>query len=205
MKLAENWANHSLTNDLEDYWRTLCGNDDPKPTHVSHNSGVNEWYTPPEYIEAAREVLGTIDLDPATSKQAQAVVRAKKFYTEKENGLKRAWEGRVWMNPPYSANLIGEFVEKLCIAVESGDVPEAIMLVNNATETTWFQRASEACSGICYKAGRIKFLDESGEPSGAPLQGQAFLYFGDEPDRFFSAFKEFGFCTRIFRDIGSDA
>jgi len=33
--------------------------------HVSYNSGENEWYTPPEFIASAREVLGTISLDPA--------------------------------------------------------------------------------------------------------------------------------------------
>lgn len=194
----------SVLNNRPPFWEAFAEANGEKPKsdpHVSHNSGLNEWYTPPEYIDAAREVLGTIDLDPATSSLAQNIVKAKKIYTAKDDGLSHIWEGRVWLNPPYGSDLIGQFVEKLCVAVESGEVPEAIMLVNNATETTWFQRASKSCSGICYHAGRIKFIDEYGEPSRSPLQGQAFLYFGDEPDRFFAAFKNYGFCTRVYRDI----
>ena len=45
-----------------------------KNTHVANNSCNNEWYTPPKFIEAAREVMGSIDLDPATSKVAQETV-----------------------------------------------------------------------------------------------------------------------------------
>ena len=43
-------------------------------------------YTP-EYIEAARIVLGSIDLDPASSDIANQLVRAKKYYTIADNGL----------------------------------------------------------------------------------------------------------------------
>jgi hypothetical protein len=43
--------------------------------HRAQGTGENEWYTPAQYLEAARELLGGFDLDPATSESAQARVR----------------------------------------------------------------------------------------------------------------------------------
>src|SRR5262249_61236166 len=69
------------------------------------------------------------------------------------------------------------------------------LLTNNATETQWFQQAARVATALCFPAGRIRFLDENGKP-GAPLQGQAFLYFGKEAGKFHAAFSTFGFCVR---------
>jgi len=160
--------------------------------HVSFNSGNNEWYTPAEFIEAAREVMGAIDLDPASSEIANERVRAEKFYTIDDNGLSYDWKGRVWMNPPYAGELIGKFSEKIARHYADGDISEAIILVNNATETGWFQGMVKQATAVCFPKSRIKFLDVSGKPLLSPLQGQAIMYMGKNIKKFASEFSFFG-------------
>jgi phage N-6-adenine-methyltransferase len=155
-------------------------------------TGENEWYTPSEYVEAAREALGAIDLDPATSAIAQQTVKATRYYTAADDGLKLEWYGRVWMNPPYSRDLISKFINKLVEEYMVGRTQSAILLTHNSTETTWFRTAQEACSAICFADNRIKFYNVDGEGS-APTQGQAFFYFGPNPDRFADVFAAVGF------------
>jgi hypothetical protein len=61
------------------------------------NGRGEEWGTPQEYIDAARAVMGDIDLDPATHHEAQQRVRAETAYTRAEDGLAQPWHGRVWL------------------------------------------------------------------------------------------------------------
>ena len=166
-----------------------------KKPHVSFNSGENEWYTPPEYIEAARAVMGSIDLDPATSDIANKTVQASHYYTVEMNGLEKPWFGCVWMNPPYSSDKIGAFIDKL--VAERPNYDSAIVLVNNATETAWFTKMIGIASAVCFPHGRIKFIDTQGKSSGAPLQGQAVLYIGNNVDRFCDEFAEFGWLAVV--------
>lgn len=166
-----------------------------KSPHVAHNSGNNEWYTPPEFIEAARAVMGGIDVDPASSETANGIVGAASYFTAEDDGLAKEWQGRVWMNPPYAGELIGKFTAKLCQHFNAGEVTEAIVLVNNATETGWFQEMAALASAICFPKGRIKYLDVAGNPAGAPLQGQALIYLGRREDKFAAEFERFGWLS----------
>ncbi len=167
--------------------------------HVANNSGENEWYTPPQFIESARFVMGGIDLDPASSELANETVKAPIFYTKETNGLDEMWEGNVWLNPPYAQPLISQFSE--AIASKINEYEQAIILVNNATETSWFQSILAVCNAVCFPKGRIKFLDMNGNPSGSPLQGQCILYVGAEAWIFITEFKKYGICM-VVTDIG---
>lgn len=161
----------------------------PKNIHVANNSGVNEWYTPKEYLDLARAVMGGIDLDPASSDAAQKAVQAGQYFTAENSGLDHEWEGRVWMNPPYSSALVKEFSRKIC---HSAKVTQAMILVNNATETDWFQAMTARAEAVLFPSKRIKFIDVDGNPSGAPLQGQALIYFGKNKDKFIQFSKKYG-------------
>lgn len=158
-------------------------------THVGKNSGENEWYTPEKFIEAARSVMGSIDIDPASSELANKTVKATVFFSKDDCGLNRDWIGNVWMNPPYAQPLMNDFAAKL--VEQLPNINAAIVLVNNATETKWFQSMSQESAAICFPETRIKFVDVNGN-LGAPLQGQAILYFGDDTQAFSNVFSKFG-------------
>lgn len=163
-----------------------------KKPHVTINSHDDEWYTPEQYIEAAREVMGSIDLDPASNDFANETVKASVYYDEARNGLEQEWWGNIWLNPPYSSALIQQFAEKLADSL----FKQAIVLVNNATETAWFRTLIENADAVVFPTGRIKYRKRDGE-KGTPLQGQAFIYFGDAPGRFLKVFSEFGWGARL--------
>jgi len=161
--------------------------------HLAEGTRDNEWYTPAQYIEAAREVMGGIDLDPASNEHAQKWIKATKFYTVDDNALAQKWTGNVWLNPPFSRDLINFFVDKLIGELSAGNVDQAILLTHSYTDTKWFHDAESIAQSICFTRGRIKFIDQDGDTC-APTQGQAFFYYGtDRTSIFNTVFQTFGF------------
>lgn len=162
-----------------------------KCPHVANNSGENEWYTPPQYIESARKVMGSIDLDPASSNLANEIVQADEYYTKTDNGLDFDWHGNIWLNPPYAQPLISQFAR--AVVENREQYNQAIILVNNATETNWLQSMLSISDAVCFPKGRVRFIDINGNP-GAPLQGQIILYIGVGKLDFIDEFRKYGTC-----------
>ena len=163
-----------------------------KKIPIQQNSGNNERYTPKEYIDAAREVLGTIDLDPASSELANETVQATKFYTAEDDGLAHEWHGNIWLNPPYAKDLLPKFAEKFAVS----NFNQAIVLVHNATETRWFLNFISKASAVVFPTGRVD-CKTPGENRNTPLQGSAIIYSGDNVNKFLDVFSKFGWRARL--------
>ena len=170
----------------------ICEQQNANTIRGTEGTGEFERYTPAEYIKAVRAVLGEIDLDPATSVEAQAIVKATQFFTVEDDGLGREWHGRVFLNPPYHRELAPQFVDKLIAEVAAKRTTAAIMLTNNSTDTEWFQRAIAGCAALCFTKGRINFWVPNGGDDVSPTQGQAFFHFGDDRAKFREVFGAIG-------------
>lgn len=170
----------------------------PKIVHGTQLTGKVEWYTPIEYIEAARKVMGSIDVDPASSVLAQKTIQAETYYTIHTNGLTKDWYGNVWLNPPYAATVIRPFIEKLTGCLENNTVSQAIMLTHCNSDTRWYHDAWKHCSAFCQTRGRVRFYDASGTAN-SPTHGHVFMYFGARPAKFRDVFNQFGSISRPWR------
>lgn len=149
-----------------------------------------EWYTPKLYVEMAREVLGSITLDPASCDAAQERVKAEHYYTKEYSGLEQRWWGNVWCNPPYGM-LQRKFVSKAIALYYDGHINQAIFLLNR-TGAAWYLKAKENCTAACEVYRRIAFLNKNGEREPSPRYYNDFLYLGRNDRRFKEVFSEIG-------------
>jgi hypothetical protein len=101
-----------------------------------HSSESNEHYTPPEVVEAARTVLGKIELDPFSCDLANEIVGAEMFYGVENDGFTHEWFGRVFCNPP------GGKVDADCKPVAKGPG-------RSSSAAAWAHLMGE------YRAGRV--------------------------------------------------
>lgn len=157
-------------------------------------SASDEWYTPSHVIEPARRLMDGIDLDPASCETANRTVQAKRFYTEADDGLSQPWSGRVWLNPPYSQPLLNRFVAKLLAEHDAGHVAAAVLLVNAATDTVWFQTLAGRYP-VLFSRGRVRFW-RSDRTADAPRFGQALFAVGLEAEDFRREYDGVAYGTR---------
>ncbi len=185
----------------------LAGKRPPEITAVTSGSkhDGDMFSTPAVYVEAARQVLGSIEFDPATNESAQQrVVKAERYFTAATNGLAQPWVAEtMWHNPPYSRGLINQFVDKHVEAIAAAaagqpGVKSAIALVNTDNSTEWYQRMLESCTALCLPKGRIAF-ELDGKPAVGNEHPQTFFYNGCKLPLFSKVFSEFGTVCLVHR------
>lgn len=158
-----------------------------------------EWYTPARYVDAARDVLFDIELDPASCAYANQPVKAKRFFSPEngQDGLLMPWLATsVFLNPPYgrrAANPTGFnqqlWTNNLVQEYAVDNVQSAILLVNACTSEKWFQILWQF--PICFTDHRIKFQNAI-RWSRQPAKGSAFVYMGTRKPYFAEVFRQFG-------------
>ncbi len=159
-----------------------------------------EWYTPAKYIEAVRLVLGEVDLDPASSQFANATVKAKRFFTKTDDGLKRHWNGRFFVNPPYGKtsdgkSLAAEFCNKAIEEFNAGNASAGIILVNSLHSQSW--QAPLYKFPVCFVDHRIQFVSGDGEENKNPTFQNIFVYLGKDLTTFAEVFGRLGYVMQV--------
>lgn len=136
-----------------------------KAMAVHYASESAEWGTPQALFDTLDAEFG-FDLDVCAS---EANAKCRKFFTAKQDGLRKEWRGTCWMNPPYG-DAIAEWVEK---AFESGKMGATVVcLVPARVDTAWwwdFCRYGE----IRFLHGRLRFGDSE---SGAPFPSAVVIF-----------------------------
>lgn len=107
-----------------------------------------EWYTPTWIFD----VLDlTFDLDPASPHDMDTAVPATTKYNVFDDGLKKPWFGRVWMNPPYGPDT-KKWVHRMA---QHGN---GIALVFSRTDASWCQDAMRSATAMLFMSGRVEFV-----------------------------------------------
>jgi len=178
----------------------------PGPGHMSSMS--EDWFTPPDVVEAVRELFGgTISLDPFSCAEANDVVRAERFFTAADDGLVQPWAGKLLVNPPWggggTASTKSRAVRKLIRSYREGTVTEAVVVANaNATTTRWF--APLFAYPVCFPPRRINYYGPNGTGT-SPNNGTVMIYVGRNVRGFADVFSRFGNIMARFAPAGPDA
>lgn len=182
---------------------------------VNQSSGLVEYYTPEAIIVAAWNTMGGIDLDPASSAEANKTVQAKRFFTEADDGLTQEWSGRIWMNHPFQRHELAcppeckkkrcvtrgyhidrdipgnrAWIDKLVGSYQKGCVKQACCLTYAVTSEAWFRPLMGYPQ--CFLAPRTNFRLPNGEIMMGNSKGSVVTYLGPNLNAFAEEFDQLG-------------
>ena len=158
----------------------------------------NEWRTPPDVMDRARDALGGyIELDPAGAPAGTpSHVNAERSYAS--DGLHLPWVcDRLWLNPPFSP--IKPWLARLAAGWRSGHVRAGIALASDrALVGEGGNEILKSAKALIVPARRIRFIrPDTGEPETSPSFGAVLVAGGDDlhAQRVRWAFEDDGWAT----------
>lgn len=186
---------------------------------INATSGAVEYFTPVEYTDAAREVMGSIELDPASCRAANEFVKANDYFTKDQDGLSREWKANtLFMNHPFhkgenacpldrskckklsciergyhiDERIPGnaDWINKLVSEYENWNCRQACCITFAATSEEWFRPL--LLHPICFIHGRVNYRLPDGSIMKGVTKGSCITYFGLNTSRFKAIFSRFG-------------
>lgn len=165
-----------------------------------------DWCTPHKYVDAVREVLGEIHLDPCSNQWS--IVGAKHEWRLPDiDGLKPDWDfPTIYVNPPYGSDpargtKIIDWLQK-CSEANDEYGSEVIALVPIAANTKhWKLYVWPTATAVCFLYDtRVKFLVEGRDDGKGSPMACAVVYWGAKKAAFTDAFRQHGAVVDL-RDI----
>lgn len=135
----------------------------------NQTGATDEWYTPAYIFQALGE---RFDLDVAAPPQGGPHVPCDRWISE--SSLLLAWNGFVWMNPPFGGrNGIEPWLDRF---FSHGN---GIALMTDRTSAGWFQVAAKQSDAILFTAKKVRFHRPDGSLGVAPANGTAIMAAGE--------------------------
>lgn len=181
---------------------------------INATSGDVEYFSPLPIVDAARRVMGSIDLDPASSVLANERINARNYFTRDDDGLKRSWVGNCWVNHPFHAGWSAcdekcqrktcharghiyhdipsnaDWVRKMTSEYVRMEVLAITCITFAATSEEWFQPLMEYPQ--CYLSPRTNFYLPDGTLKHGVSKGSVVTYMGPAVDKFALEFAPMG-------------
>ena len=127
--------------------------------------GPGEWRTPPELFAALHRRY-QFDLDAFATRENHLLEEYCADWGE-HSGLTVSWrDRRVFMNPPYTRDLIGKCMAKA--ASERNAAAIIVALIPAATSTRWWHESVLPYCELIWLTKRVKYLRPDGTPAGSP-------------------------------------
>lgn len=136
----------------------------------------DHWQTPESERNWVQSWYGYPDLDVASSTSGLGPF-GRRYYTSSNNGLRLPWQGRCWLQPPFTT--ISRWCDKARRELERHAVPPVVLaLLPVRTSNKWWHDIEDEITALYFPKGRIRFHDPKlgMDLSGTPFDSVYLLF-----------------------------